>query len=310
MRLLARRVAVCLAICCIAAAQQPASSAETAAETAKDRLEQYVRHLFVWGPEVTVDISDPRHSELAGFNEFVVTAKSGGASQKETYYVSPDGAKLIRGIVYDLGKDPFAETREQIDKSGHPAFGPDSAPVQIVVFSDFQCSFCREEAKSLRREIPSAYPDQVRVVYKDLPLDAIHPWARPAAIAGQCIFEQKEAAFWPYHDWVFENQSQITPENFRDKLADFVPSVGLDMPQLQPCLDKRATEAKVNASVAEAQRLGVNSTPTLFVNGRRLVGQVAWPVLKRVIEHEIRYRKEHGAASECCELKLPAAAVK
>ena len=187
------------------------------------------------------------------------------------------------------------------------ALGAPTAPVTLEVFSDFQCPFCKEEAKMLRGNILSAYPKQVRVYFKDLPLDQIHPWAKPAAIAGRCVFKQTPAAFWDYHDWAYEHQAEITKDNFRDKALEFAKGKEIDALQFGRCMDTKATEAEVDKSVAEARELKVMSTPTLFVNGRRLPAQVAWPDLRQIIDQEIEYQKTaKNAGEDCgCEVKLP-----
>jgi protein-disulfide isomerase len=219
--------------------------------------------------------------------------------------VSNDGKKILRGTVYDVAVNPFAADAEKIVTDLQPSFGTPGAPVVAVVYSDFQCGFCKEEAKSVRQNIPAAFPKDVRVYFKDFPLEAIHPWAKPAAMAGRCIFRQKPAAFWDYHDWIFEKQGEITPENLKEKVLEFGGTKGLDAAQLGTCIDTKATEAEVNKSIAEARVLGVNSTPTMFVNGRRVVGNVSWPQIKQIIEHEIEYQKSHGGGEKCCELTIP-----
>jgi protein-disulfide isomerase len=176
-----------------------------------------------------------------------------------------------------------------------------------VEFSDYQCGFCKEEAKMLRDNLLSAYPKQVRLYFKDYPLEQIHPWAKAGAIAGRCVFLQSPAAFWDYHDWIFEHQSEITPENLKAKVQEFAKGKEIDALQLGRCLDTRATEAEVNQSIAEASALNVNSTPTLFINGRRIVGRVDWPTLRNIIDYEIEYQKTaKNAGEDCaCEVKLP-----
>jgi protein-disulfide isomerase len=104
---------------------------------------------------------------------------------------------------------------------------------------------------------------------------------------------------------MFEHQSEITPENLKSKLDEFAKAKSLEPVQFSACVEKRATEAEVDRSIAEARTLGVNSTPTMYVNGRKLVGQVPFSQIKLVIEHEIEYAKEHGGGEKCCELKLP-----
>lgn len=290
--------------CAISAAAQ-ASEAPSAFQ--KSTMEQYVRHLFLWGPQISVEIADPKPSaSLSGFKEVTVTARAGQASQQETFLVSGDGKTIIRGSVYDVATNPFEADRKKIVTDGHPSFGPAEAPVTMVMYSDFQCSFCRDEAKVIRQNLAKAYPTQVRVVFKDFPLEPIHPWAKPAAVTGRCIFRQKPEAFWEYHDWIFENQSEITPENLKTKTAEWTKTKSLEPIQLAACIENNATEPEVSGAQAEGRSLGVNSTPTMFVNGRRLVGQVQWPQMQQIIDHEIQYQKSHAASAEkCCEVTIP-----
>ena len=289
---------------------QPAPTASpTPSALDKATLEQYVRHMFVWGPQIQVQIADPKPSaSLPGFRDVTVTASAGQASQAVTFYVTPDGRRFIQGNVFDVTQSPFEADLNKIRTDLEPSFGTPGAPVVLAVFSDFQCGFCKEEAKLLRETLAKEYPTQVRVYFKDFPLEQIHPWAKPAAIAGRCVFRQKPAAFWDYHDWVFATQAEITPENLRAKIDEFAKSKALEPIQLGTCIDNKATEAEVNRSMAEARALNVNSTPTMFINGRRVVGQVAWQQLKQIIDHEIEYAKTHGGGEKCCEVKLPSPA--
>lgn len=289
-------------------AQAPAPKAPAApAALDKSTLEQYVRHMFVWpAQQVQVQVGEAKPSTvLPGFREVTVTASAGQASQAVTFYVTPDGKKIVQGNVYDVTQSPFEADLSKIKTDLQPSFGAAGAPVVLVVYSDFQCGFCKEEAKVLRETIAKDYPTQVRVYFKDFPLEPIHPWAKPAAIAGRCIFRQKPAAFWDYHDWIFSAQGDITPENLKQKVEEFAKTKGLEPIQLGSCIESKATEGEVNRSMAEARSLGINSTPTMFVNGRRVVGQVPLQQLKAIIDHEIEWAKTHGGGEKCCEVKLP-----
>jgi protein-disulfide isomerase len=289
---------------------RPAPAAPPAAASALDKttLEAYVRHLFVWGKNVNVAISDPKPStELEGFWEVTVHASVGKASQDEKLLISKDGKKIVRGMVFDIAQNPFKADLDRLHTQFQPSMGTPNAPVVLVEFTDFECPVCREEAKMLRQNLISAYPTQVRLYLKDLPLAPIHPWAMNAALAGRCIFRQNPAAFWEYHDWIYEHQAEITPANFRQKLAGFVAGKDIDAIQLSSCLDTRATEPEVERSLAEAKALNLHATPTLFINGRRIEGQIPWPSLREIIDNEIEYQKTaKNAGEDCgCEVKLP-----
>src|SRR6185312_9505611 len=150
--------------------------------------------------QVNMTVGDPQPSVFPGLYEIEVTLKAGRNEVVKTYYLTSDGKRLISGSVYDLHQSPFAGNIPLLKEEGAPAFGPANAPVKIFLFSDFECPYCKEEAKTLRENVAKDHPNDVRIIYKDFPLDSIHPWARPAAIAGQCIAGQKPAAFWSFHD--------------------------------------------------------------------------------------------------------------
>jgi protein-disulfide isomerase len=285
-----------------APAKPATPSAKAPAKSALDKatLEAYIRHLFVWGPQITVSIGDPENAPMPGFKQVKIHAAAGNASQDEIFYISNDGQKVLRGQVFDIKDNPFRPELQKLKTELEPSFGTPGAPVVLVLFSDFQCSFCKEEAKMLRDNLLSAYPKQVRVFFKDFPLEQIHPWAKPAAIAGQCIFTQNAPAFWDYHDWIYDKQAEITPENLKDKALEFAKSKQIDSLQLARCIDSRATEAAVNKDIAEGRDLNVQSTPTVFVNGRRVTGRTDWNTLRSIIDYEIEYQKTAKNAGEDC----------
>lgn len=282
-------------------------------------LEEYLRYVNLWNSEVTVTLAKPQPSSmLPGFFDVTVTASIPGASLTQEYFVSPDGSRIIRArasdrlgkTVFDTGQYPFQAEQAALDTNGRPAVGPDGAPVTLTVFSDFQCAYCRDEAKLLRANLETAYPDAVRLVFIDFPLFQIHNWAKPAAIAGHCVAAQSQPAFWSYHDWIFDVQPQITAENFSEKLQGWLQSTKIDGLQLQQCRQSPGAESAVMASFQKAISLGLNSTPTLFVNGRQLGGKLEWAALKQVIETELDYirkqdTKQSASKEECCTVTLP-----
>jgi protein-disulfide isomerase len=294
----------------LAHGQAPAAGVAPPPKSAFDKatLEAYVRHLFVWGKDIKVTISDAKPSkELPGFAEVHVLATAGQASQEETFLISMDGRKILKAMVFDINQNPFKAELDQLNTQFQPSMGAPNAPVVLVLFTDFECPFCKEEAKMLRQNLLSAYPTQVRLYFKDFPISQIHPWAKEAAIAGRCIFRQNPAVFWQYHDWMYEHQAEIKPETFKAQLLDFAKGKEIDANQLASCVDTRATETEVDRSIAEGKALNVRSTPTMFVNGRRLEGQIPWPNLREIIDYEIDYQKTaKNAGEDCgCTVKLP-----
>ncbi len=302
-----RKLILILAASTALLAQAPATKAPAAPAIDKPKLEAYLRHLFVWPPPIEMTIGDPQPGPMAGFYEVRIKGSQGNASQEETFYVSADGKKIVRGTVFDLGQNPFKADLEKISTQFQPGIGTPGAPVVLVEFSDFECPYCREQAKMLKENLLAAYPKEVRMYYVDFPLESLHPWAKSAAMMGRCIFHQNASAFWDYHDWIFQHQDEMTPENLKDKVVEFAKGKGVDGGQLSMCIDSRATEEEVDKTRAEGKALEVNSTPTMFVNGRRMVGTLQWADLKHVIDYEIEYQKTAKNAGEnCgCDVRLP-----
>ncbi len=294
------------AVACFAAA----GPAQTTKKSALDKptMEAYVRHLFVMDKRITVQVSDPKPSaDLPGFEEVMVHASLGPQSQDFKFLVSKDGSKIFQASVFDVNNNPFKPDLDKLKTEGAPNFGTQGAPVVIVEFSDFECPFCKQEATMLRANLPVTYPTQVHLYFKEFPLENLHPWAKAAAIDSRCVLKQSATEYWDFHDWIFAHQADITPQNLKDKVMEWAkPKTAIDAAKLGACIDSRATEAEVNQTQAEGRALGVDQTPMLFVNGRRIPGQVDWSQLKNIIDYEIEYQKTAKNAGEDCggDLKL------
>jgi len=284
--------------------------ADAGAKSAFDKptLDAYIRHALVIPANVTMKIDDPKPAAAKGFQEVAVHLTFGQASKDLTFYVSDDGTHIFRGDLYDVRTSPFQAQLDKLKTDLSPSYGTPGAPAVLVIFSDFECPLCKQEAQTLKDHLLLTYPTQVRVYFKDFPLDPIHPWARTAAIAGRCIFRENPKAFWDYHDWMYAHQEEIKPDNVKAKIMEFAAAKNLDAVQLGRCLDEKTTEGEVNASVAQGKSLGVDATPTIFLNGRPLVGNVPWEQLKTIIDEELHYQQTaHNAGEKCCEVKIPSA---
>ncbi len=170
--------------------------------------------------------------------------------------------------------------RYKIPTDGFPSLGPTNAPITIVEFSDFQCPYCRQWQQQTYQPLLDAYPGKIRIVYRDFPLTSIHPNAFPAAEAAQCANEQN--AFWPYHDKLFSS------ENLGDAVyKQYAQDLGLDMTKFNDCVSTHKYQKYVQDNSDFAQNLGVNSTPTFFINGLAVVGAQPLDAFKQIIDKEL-----------------------
>ncbi|MGB9465989.1 MAG: thioredoxin domain-containing protein [Candidatus Acidiferrum sp.] len=283
-----------------ARAQQPqapaaAPAAPAAQSPIQKTVEAYLRNLYAFGSDTTVVASAPKDFGVEGLLEVDVEVKIGENQQTGKVYVTKDGKYMFRGEVSDLSKDPMAEARAQLQTKDSPSLGPANAPVTVVEFSDFECPVCRSLHDALRGLLPT-YP-QLRVIFKDYPLEQIHPWARTAALAGRCAYQQDPKAFWKMYDLIYDSQDVISAENAWSKMTDFAGQIGLNSDGFKSCMASPEAGAAVDASRVNGVQLEVTSTPTIFVNGRRIVG--ADPhVLEQYIKYELDQRKTQKAASK------------
>ena len=249
----------------------PTQSASLSAQRAlMSQVEGYLRNLFAWGPDFQIKLGPVAPSVSPDFLEVPVQVTYQGHTDSGSVYVSKDGKYMLRGEIRQIGDDPFAANRSLIHPDGSPSKGPADAAVTVVDFSDYECPHCRELAGVLKQVQPK-YP-QVRFVSKNFPLVQIHPWAMNAAIASHCAYEHSPAAYWLVHDAIFQNQDLISPENAWDKLAEYATSAGVPEDQFKACMVSAQAKQAVEADIAEAQALKITSTPTVYVNGREIVG--------------------------------------
>lgn len=296
-----------ISLCLMGALLLGAADAPQKSAFDKPTLEAYVRHLYVLQPQLTVTIGDPKPSALPGFKEVRVRISQGAQFSEIPLFVSSDGKKIVQGVAYDIAANPFKPELDKLKTQFQPALGTPGAPVAIVMFSDMQCPFCKGEAEMIRKNLIQNYPTQVRLYFKDYPIESLHPWAKAAAMAGRCVFQQKPEAFWDYFDYVYAHQEAITADNLKDTILGWAKgSKELDAMKLGACIDSKATQAEVEKEIADAQALDVSGTPTLFINGRRIPQTIEWPNLKVIIDAEIEYQKTaKNAGDDCgCEVKL------
>ena len=180
----------------------------------------------------------------------------------------------------------FDPPRRSVDVAAtDPAIGNKAAPITLIEFADFQCPYCGRVAPTIKR-LRDTYGDKVRVVWKDFPLTQIHPQAFKAGEAAHCAGDQGK--YWEYHDRLFANQQSLMPDDLKKHAAD----LGLDATAFAACLDSSKYGERVRDGVAEGTRLGVNSTPMFYVNGRVVSGAQPYEAFASVIDEELSRAKK------------------
>jgi len=188
-------------------------------------------------------------------------------------------------VTYEL--EPF---RVAIDTAGEPSRGPQSAPVTIVEFSDFECPSCAR-LEPILAKVREHYGDKVRIVFKQFPLN-LHPHARQAAEASLCAHAQGK--FWPFHDAVFADQKAMETEDLQAKAA----AVGLDPGEFFTCVTSGEQAEAVRQDVREGTIAGASGTPALYINGRTILGTVTYDSLAETIDDELARSARHGDHGE------------
>jgi protein-disulfide isomerase len=238
-------------------------------------------------PGVTFKIVKIEPAEIPGWRKGHLEAALGEQKQDVQFYVTDDGRYLFRGDVADLTVDPFVALMQKMKLEGEPSRGPADAKVTVVEYSDFECPYCGRAWEIFEKEVYPQYKDKVRFVFKQMPLTQIHPWAEDAAVATECAYQQGNDQFWKLYDGLFSQQVQITKENLPAKVEEIATANGLDVAALKECLAGRKTIDAVKGDQAEAAAVGVNSTPTFFVNGRRVQGAQDAAAFKQVLDQAL-----------------------
>ena len=254
-------------------------SAQSAPSGIEVRIERQVRTFYSIPPDVKILIGPRKASEFPGYDALTITFNGGEKAKSYDFLLSKDQKTLLRMTKFDLTEDPYAAIMKKIDLSGRPVRGNKNAKVIAVNYDDYECPFCAQLHETLFPALMKEYGDRVQFVYKDFPLEEIHPWAMHAAVDADCVATQSSDAYWDFVDYLHAHRDEVNanksrPEQFAelDHLAsDQGQKHSLDAAKLEACL-KAQNEDAVKASIKEGESLGVEATPTLFVNGEKVDG--------------------------------------
>jgi protein-disulfide isomerase len=286
---LIRRSFLLLLVVCLGCVAQSASP-----DLAK-KIERQIRSYYKLPPEVHVLIGAPSPSaEFPNYQSIIVIVDSGEKKQDLTFLVSKDGSSMMRLTKFDLTKDPFAETMSKIDTGGRPTRGAKASKVVVVSFDDFECPFCSRMHQTLFPEIFKDYGDRVTFIYKDYPME-MHPWAMHAAVDANCLAAQNGDAYWDFADYIHANQHEVSNEKTPGARLEALDKLtllqgqkhNLDVVKLQSCI-KVQDESAVKASVKQGDDIGVDATPTLFVNGEKIDGAVPIGEVRAALDRALK----------------------
>jgi protein-disulfide isomerase len=261
----------------------------TANLPSEEEVNAFLHATFGYDPRLTWKIIGIRQSEAEGLAEVNVQISGPQGQGEQKFFVSQDGKHAVVGYVIPFGAHPFEKDRETLQKKANGlARGPENAPVTIVEFSDLQCPHCKDAAPTIEKLL-SENPD-VRFIFQSFPLP-MHNWAMKAAEYADCVARNSNDAVWKFISSVYDVQSEITAENADQKLSDLAEKAGVNGQEAAACAAKPEAESQVQASINLGKSLDVNSTPTLFINGRPVgVSQNNYEVLKQIVDFAAKER--------------------
>jgi len=259
--------------------------AQSAALPSEETVNAFMQQTFGYDSSVTWRISSIKPSAAEGLAEVVVVVANPQGQQVSTFYVTPDGKHALVGDMIPFGAKPFAPAAETLQKGVNgPSRGPATSAVTLVEFSDLQCPHCKEAQPIIARLL--ADEPNAMFVFQQYPLPQ-HNWAAKAAAYADCIGRTNKDAVWKFIQATFDEQSNITEANADEKLNALADASGAKSADVAVCAAKPETKKRIEDSIALGTSVGVNSTPTLYVNGRRVANMNALPyeILKELVEH-------------------------
>ena len=283
--------------------------AQSASPELSRKIERQVRSFYKMPAEIHLTVGAPSPSpDFPNYDSVVVTVDGGEKKQDLTFLVSKDRSFMVRITKFDLTKDPLAETMSKIDVNGRPPRGVKASKVVVVNFDDLECPFCSRMHQTLFPGILKEYGDRVTFIYKDYPLTEIHPWAMHAAVDANCLAAQNGDAYWDFADYIHANQHEVNSEKTPAARLEALDRLSLlqgqkhnlDVVKLQSCI-KAQDESAVKASIKEGDGIGVEATPTLFINGEKLDGAVPISQVRAALDRALKDANlpvpEHAAAA-------------
>ena len=268
---------------------RPAANAGTTVLPTEDTVNSFLFQMFGYDPTITWKVNEIRPSEVAGLAEVSIVITNAQGANPNRLLVNADGKRAITGDILPFGAKPFEDARAKLEKGVNgPAKGPAKAPVTIVEFSDMQCPHCQKAAAGIDQLL--AQEPEAHFVFQNFPLPS-HNWAEKAAGYVDCVGRASVAgasndAVWKFIQKTFDEQANITEANIDEKLKAIATASGANGDEIAGCAVKPDTKARIEASLALGKSVGVNGTPTLFINGRNVPGGAPVELMKKIVDFQ------------------------
>jgi protein-disulfide isomerase len=267
----------------------------TAAAPTRDTVDAFLRQTWGYDPDRSWQVQAIQQTSAPGVSKVVVLVAEKNNPQEPgslVFFTTPDGGYLIANDVLPFGAHPFDARRQVLQAAANgPSRGAAAKTLMLVEFADFQCPHCKEVQPTVAKlllDFPEAH-----FVYENFPLVSIHSEAYKAAAYSVCVAKQNgNEAFFRFAEAAYANQAQLTPDGSTQALGDAATKAGADPAKVAACSTSAEAKEAVDASLKLGRDLGVDQTPTLFVNGRNVpMGGLAYEQLKQIVTYQMSLDK-------------------
>lgn len=278
-------VALTLGLVCGAAQPSVAGGSDLAQDL---HIKQFLQKRFHIADLKDITLGVPTPSPLPGLFHRTLTVSTPHGPIKADLFTDASGEKVIIGQYLDIRSDPWGRIdMEKLRLTDRATLGPDNAPVTVVEFADFECPFCARAFTEVEPLVENRYKGKIRLIFKNYPL-SMHPWARPAAIAAECIRRQNPADFWEFAQILYTSQAQIDPNNLRARIDAYAKAAKLDSNALNQCMMGKSADEAINQDLRDGMIAHVQSTPTFLINGIPVAGLPEEKSFDFVIRSELK----------------------
>lgn len=278
----------CLLLAGMNAFAQQQKTAQSTKLPSEATVNDFLKHMFGWNQNLAFKVAEIKPSEAPGIAQVTVVFNTPEGQAVQKIYVTSDEHFAFSGELVPFGADPFAPARADLKAVNGPVHGPADAAVTIVEFGDLQCPACKKAQENLNK-LMSEEP-KAKLIFQNFPLEQIHKWAMLGAKYLDCLGRQNNEVVWKFIAITYDHQGEVNEQNAEQMLKDYVKQAGGDPAAVSACAAKPDTEKRVRDSIALGEKLNVTSTPTFFINGRKVSGFLNMPYesVKAMVDYEVK----------------------